>query len=155
MALQQYTYSAKPQEIQHDWIIIDAEDLVLGRLSAIVAIRLRGKHKVNYTPHVDCGDNIIIINCEKVVLTGNKRFQKTYYWHTGYPGGIKERKADKILDGRFPDRVIRKAVERMIPRGPLGRQVMRQLYIYAGSNHPHEAQSPQSLDVKSMNRKNS
>jgi len=102
-----------------------------------------------------CGDNIIVINCEKVVLTGNKRTQKTYYWHTGYPGGIKERKADKILDGRFPDRVIRKAVERMIARGPLGRQVMRQLYIYAGNDHPHEAQSPKVLDVKSMNRKNS
>ena len=99
--------------------------------------------------------SIIVINCEKVVLTGNKRTQKTYYWHTGYPGGIKERKADKILDGRFPDRVIRKAVERMVPRGPLGRQVMRQLYIYAGNTHPHEAQSPVTLDVKSMNRKNS
>ena len=102
-----------------------------------------------------CGDNIIVINCEKVLLTGNKRTQKTYYWHTGYPGGIKERKADKILDGRFPDRVIRKAVERMIPRGPLGRQVMRQLHIYSGGVHPHEAQSPKILDVKSMNRKNS
>ena len=100
-------------------------------------------------------DNIIVVNCEKVVLTGNKRTQKTYYWHTGYPGGIKERKADKILDGRFPDRVIRKAVERMVPRGPLGRQVMKQLYIYSGNNHPHEAQSPVILDVKSMNRKNS
>ncbi len=149
------TYSAKPKDITKDWFIVDAEGLVLGRLAVIIANRLRGKHKVGFTPHMACGDNIIVTNCEKVVLTGNKRAQKTYYWHTGYPGGIKERKADKILDGRFPDRVIRKAVERMIPRGPLGRQVMRQLYIYAGSNHPHEAQSPQSLDVKSMNRKNS
>jgi large subunit ribosomal protein L13 len=102
-----------------------------------------------------CGDNVIIINCEKIRLTGNKRTQKTYYWHTGYPGGIKERKADKILDGRFPDRVIKKAIERMIPRGPLGRQVMRQLYVYAGNDHPHQAQEPKVLDVKSMNRKNS
>jgi len=102
-----------------------------------------------------CGDNLIVVNCEKVLLTGNKRTQKTYYWHTGYPGGIKERKADKILDGRFPDRVIKKAVERMIPRGPLGRQVLRQLYVYSGSEHPHQAQDPKVLDVKSMNRKNS
>ena len=149
------TYSAKPKDINKDWFVVDAEGLVLGRLAVIIANRLRGKHKVGYTPHMACGDNIIVVNSEKVVLTGNKRTQKTYYWHTGYPGGIKERKADKILDGRFPDRVIRKAVERMIPRGPLGRQVMRQLYIYAGNNHPHEAQSPVTLDVKSMNRKNS
>ena len=149
------TYSAKPKDINKDWFIVDAEGLVLGRLAVIIANRLRGKHKVAYTPHMACGDNLIVINCEKVVLTGNKRSQKTYYWHTGYPGGIKERKAGKILDGRFPDRVIRKAVERMIPRGPLGRLVMRQLYIYSGSDHPHEAQSPKVLDVKSMNRKNS
>ncbi len=149
------TYSAKPNDINKDWFVVDAEGLVLGRLAVIIANRLRGKHKVRYTPHMACGDNIIVINCEKVVLTGNKRTQKTYYWHTGYPGGIKERKADKILDGRFPDRVVRKAVERMVPRGPLGRQVMRQLYIYSGNSHPHEAQSPVALDVKSMNRKNS
>ena len=104
------TYSAKPKDINKDWFVVDAEGLVLGRLAVIIANRLRGKHKVGYTPHMACGDNIIVINCEKVVLTGNKRTQKTYYWHTGYPGGIKERKADKILDGKFPDRVIRKAV---------------------------------------------
>jgi len=142
-------------DITKDWFVVDAEGLVLGRLAVIIANRLRGKHKVGFTPHMACGDNVIVINCEKVVLTGNKRTQKTYYWHTGYPGGIKERKADKILDGRFPDRVLKKAVERMIPRGPLGRQVMRQLHLYVGNSHPHEAQSPKILDVKSMNRKNS
>ena len=149
------TFSIKPSEIQKKWILIDADGVVLGRLAAKIATILRGKEKPTYSPHMDMGDNVIVINAEKVHLTGNKRDTKTYYWHTGYPGGIKERKADKILDGRFPDRVIRKAVERMVPRGPLGRQVMRQLHIYAGNNHPHEAQSPVTLDVKSMNRKNS
>ena len=148
------TFSATPADIEKKWILIDAEGLVLGRLASIIANRLRGKHKPSFTPHMDCGDNVIVINADKVQLTGKKR-QESYYWHTGYPGGIKERKADKILDGRFPDRVIRKAVERMIARGPLGRQVMRQLHIYAGNDHPHEAQSPKVLDVKSMNRKNS
>ena len=154
MALQQHTYSAKPQEIQHDWIIIDAEDLVLGRLSAIVATRLRGKHKVNYTPHVDCGDNIIIINAEKIKLTGNKREKKIYYWHTGYPGGIKSRTAEKILDGNHPERVIEKAVTRMIPKGPLGRKVLKKLHIYSGTTHPHEARKPVALDVAKLNEKN-
>ena len=154
MALQQYTYSAKPKEIQHDWIIIDAENLVLGRLSTIVATRLRGKHKVNYTPHVDCGDNIIIINAEKVKLTGNKRQKKIYYWHTGYPGGIKSRTAEKILDGNHPERVIEKAVTRMIPKGPLGRKVLKKLHIYSGKTHPHEAQKPVALDVAKLNEKN-
>ena len=154
MALQQYTYSAKPKEIQHDWIIIDAENLVLGRLSTIVATRLRGKHKVNYTPHVDCGDNIIIINAEKVKLTGNKRQKKIYYWHTGYPGGIKSRTAEKMLDGNHPERVIEKAVTRMIPKGPLGRKVLKKLHIYSGKTHPHEAQKPVVLDVAKLNEKN-
>ena len=154
MALQQYTYSAKPREIQHDWIIIDAENLVLGRLSTIVATRLRGKHKVNYTPHVDCGDNIIIINAEKVKLTGNKRQNKIYYWHTGYPGGIKSRTAEKMLDGNHPERVIEKAVTRMIPKGPLGRKVLKKLHIYSGKTHPHEAQKPVALDVAKLNEKN-
>jgi len=155
MALQQYTYSAKPQEIQHDWIIIDAEDLVLGRLSAIVATRLRGKHKVNYTPHVDCGDNIIIINAEKIKLTGNKREKKIYYWHTGYPGGIKQRTAGDILEGNHPERVLTKAIQRMLPGGPLSRQQMTNLRVYAGTEHGHEAQNPEIVDVKSMNPKNS
>ena len=150
MALQQYTYSAKPQEIQHDWIIIDAEDLVLGRLSAIVATRLRGKHKVNYTPHVDCGDNIIIINAEKIKLTGNKREKKIYYWHTGYPGGIKSRTAEKILDGNHPERVIEKAVTRMIPKGPLGRKQLSNMKVYIGDKHPHEAQSPKLYNIQEV-----
>ena len=148
------TYSAKPSEVDAKWYLIDAEGLVLGRLAAIVANMLRGKHKPMFTPHIDCGDNIVIVNAEKVVLTGNKRKDKTYYWHTGYPGGIKSRTADKILDGRFPERLLSKAVERMVPRGPLGRKVMKNLHIYAGSAHPHEAQQPELLDVAALNKKN-
>ena len=148
------TYSAKPSEIEKKWWIIDAEGLVLGRLATIVAMYLRGKHKPTFTPHMDCGDNIIIVNAEKVRLTGSKRTAKTYYWHTGYPGGIKSRTADKILDGRHPERVIQKAVQRMITRGPLGRVQMGNLKVYGGSEHPHEAQQPETLDVGAMNAKN-
>ena len=148
------TYSAKPSEIEKKWWIIDAEGLVLGRLATIVAMYLRGKHKPTFTPHMDCGDNIIIVNAEKVRLTGAKRTAKTYYWHTGYPGGIKSRTADKILDGDHPERVIQKAVQRMITRGPLGRVQMGNLKVYGGSEHPHEAQQPETLDVGSMNAKN-
>jgi large subunit ribosomal protein L13 len=148
------TYSAKPSEIEKKWWIIDAEGLVLGRLATIVAMYLRGKHKPTFTPHMDCGDNIIIVNAEKVRLTGSKRTAKTYYWHTGYPGGIKSRTADKILDGNHPERVIQKAVQRMITRGPLGRVQMGNLKVYGGSEHPHEAQQPVMLDVGSMNAKN-
>tara|TARA_B100001142_G_scaffold294490_1_gene314730 strand:+ start:205 stop:663 length:459 start_codon:yes stop_codon:yes gene_type:complete len=148
------TYSAKPSEIEKKWWIIDAEGLVLGRLATIVAMYLRGKHKPTFTPHMDCGDNIIIVNAEKVRLTGSKRTAKTYYWHTGYPGGIKSRTADKILDGDHPERVIQKAVQRMITRGPLGRVQMGNLKVYGGSEHPHEAQQPVMLDVGSMNAKN-
>ena len=148
------TYSAKPSEIEKKWWIIDAEGLVLGRLATIVAMYLRGKHKPTFTPHMDCGDNIIIVNAEKVRLTGSKRTAKTYYWHTGYPGGIKSRTADKILDGNYPERVIQKAVQRMITRGPLGRVQMGNLKVYGGSEHPHEAQQPVMLDVGSMNAKN-
>lgn len=148
------TYSAKPSEIEKKWWIIDAEGLVLGRLATIVAMYLRGKHKPTFTPHMDCGDNIIIVNAEKVRLTGSKRTAKTYYWHTGYPGGIKSRTADKILDGDHPERVIQKAVQRMITRGPLGRLQMGNLKVYGGSEHPHEAQQPVMLDVGSMNAKN-
>ena len=150
----QKTFVAKPNEIKHDWFVIDAEKVVLGRLAVIIANRLRGKHKSIYTPHVDCGDNIIIINAEKIHLTGNKREKKTYYWHTGYPGGIKSRTAEKILDGKHPERVIEKAVTRMIPKGPLGRKVLRKLHIYSGNNHPHEAQQPAMLNVAEMNEKN-
>ena len=148
------TYSAKPSEIEKKWWVIDAEGLVLGRLATVVAIYLRGKHKTMFTPHMDCGDNIVIVNAEKVRLTGSKRTAKTYYWHTGYPGGIKSRTADKILDGEYPERVIQKAVQRMITRGPLGRVQMGNLKVYGGSEHPHEAQQPEVLDVGAMNSKN-
>lgn len=148
------TYTAKLADIEHKWSVIDANGLVLGRLAVLVANRLRGKHKPMFTPHMDCGDHIVIVNAEKVVLTGRKRAQKTYYWHTGHPGGIKERTADKILDGRYPERVIEAAVRRMVPRGPLGRDVMRKLHVYAGPEHPHAAQTPEPLDVAALNRKN-
>ena len=153
MAMQK-TYSAKPADIKKGWIVVDAEGLVLGRLASIIASRLRGKHKPMYTPNMDCGDNVIVVNAEKVRLTGNKRTAKTYHWHTGYPGGIKSRTADKILDGKHPERVLIKAVERMVPRGPLGRRCMRHLHVYAGAEHPHAAQQPATLDVASMNSKN-
>jgi large subunit ribosomal protein L13 len=148
------TYSAKPSEIQKKWFVIDADGVVLGRLASLIANRLRGKHKTTYTPHMDCGDYIVVVNAERVRLTGNKMAQKTFYWHTGYPGGIKERKVGAILTGRYPERVIEKAVERMVPRGPLGRQQMRNLKVYKGPEHPHEAQTPAPLDVAAMNPKN-
>jgi large subunit ribosomal protein L13 len=148
------TYSAKPADIEKKWILIDAEGLVVGRLAAIVATRLRGKHKPTYTPHMDCGDNVVVVNAEKAVLTGNKLDQKKYYWHTGYPGGIKERTARKVIEGRFPERVVEKAIERMLPRGPLGRQQLKNLRVYAGDEHPHAAQQPETLDIAALNPKN-
>ena len=148
------TYSAKSAEVERKWFVVDAEGVILGRLAVEVARRLRGKHKPLFTPHVDCGDHIIVVNAEKVRLTGNKRDQDVFYWHTGYPGGIKGRTKGQILAGRYPERVVQKAVERMIPRGPLGRQVMRKLKVYAGPDHPHEAQQPETLDVAAMNPKN-
>ncbi|MEL4375360.1 50S ribosomal protein L13 [Brucella cytisi] len=148
------TFSQKPAEVVKKWVLIDAEGLVLGRLATIVANRLRGKHKATFTPHVDDGDNVVIINADKVVLTGKKYTDKVYYWHTGHPGGIKERTARQILEGRFPERVIEKAIERMIPRGPLGRRQMKNLRVYAGPNHQQEAQQPEVLDVAALNRKN-
>ncbi|MCL4152060.1 UNVERIFIED_CONTAM: hypothetical protein GTU68_025536 [Idotea baltica] len=148
------TYSAKASEIEKNWILIDAEDLVVGRLASLVATRLRGKHKVTYTPHMDCGDHVIIVNAAKVALTGKKYEDKVYYWHTGYPGGIKQRTARELIEGRFPERVVMKAVQRMLPRGPLGRQQLRNLKVYGGSEHPHEAQQPVTLDVAAMNSKN-
>lgn len=148
------TYMSKPSEIEKKWFIIDAEGLVVGRLAAIIATRLRGKHKPTYTPNLDCGDNIIVINAEKIKFTSNKLENKKYYWHTGYPGGIKERTAGQILEGRFPERVLMKAVERMLPKGPLGRQVFKNLRVYAGTEHPHESQKPEVLDVAAMNDKN-
>ncbi|NVJ90271.1 MAG: 50S ribosomal protein L13 [Methylocystaceae bacterium] len=148
------TYTAKPSEIERKWFVIDAEGVVLGRLAAIVSQYLRGKHKPTYTPNIDTGDNIVIINAEKVQLTGRKRTDKVYYHHTGHPGGIKQRTAEQILDGDHPQRVIEKAVQRMITRSPLGRAQMKKLHVYAGSEHPHEAQQPEVLDVASMNDKN-
>jgi large subunit ribosomal protein L13 len=148
------TYSAKPAEVEKKWVMIDAKGLVVGRLASIVALRLRGKHLPTYTPHDDCGDNVIIINADKVVLTGRKREQKVYHHHTGFIGGIKERSARAILEGRFPQRVVEKAVERMLPRGPLGRQQLGNLRVYAGAEHPHAAQQPEAIDIAAMNRKN-
>jgi large subunit ribosomal protein L13 len=148
------TFSQKPAEVEKKWVLIDAEGLVVGRLASIVANRLRGKHKPTFTPHVDDGDNVIIINADKVVLTGRKYDNKKYYWHTGHPGGIKERTARDILEGRFPERVVEKAIERMIPRGPLGRRQMKNLRVYAGADHPHTAQQPEKLDVASLSKKN-
>jgi len=148
------TFSAKSAEVEKKWILIDAEGLILGRLASIIALRLRGKHKPLFTPNVDCGDNVIVLNADKIALTGRKRNNKTYYWHTGYPGGLKERTADKILDGAHPERVVQKAVERMVPRTPLGRKIMKNLRVYAGTDHPHTAQEPEVLDVAAMNAKN-
>ncbi len=148
------TYSAKSAEVEKKWVMIDADGLVVGRLASIVALRLRGKHKPTYTPHVDDGDNVIIVNAEKIVLTGRKRDQKVYRHHTGYIGGIKERTAKSILDGKFPERIVEKAIERMLPRGPLARVQLGNLRVYAGPDHPHAAQNPEKLDVAAMNRKN-
>ena len=148
------TFSAKPAAIDKKWVLIDAENMIVGRLAAVIATRLRGKHLPSYTPHMDCGDNVIVINAEKVVFTGNKRSDKTYYRHTGYPGGIKETTPEKVLEGKFPGRVLELAVKRMLPRGPLGRQQLSNMRVYAGSKHPHEGQAPETLDVAAMNAKN-
>ena len=148
------TYTAKPADIEKKWILIDAEGVVLGRLASIVANRLRGKHKATFTPHMDMGDNVIVINADKVQMTGKKRDDKTYYWHTGYPGGIKSRTARQILEGKHPERVVEKAVQRMLPGNKLARVQMTNLRVYAGGEHPHAAQDPEVLDVRVMNKKN-
>ncbi|MET0277462.1 MAG: 50S ribosomal protein L13 [Pseudorhodoplanes sp.] len=148
------TFSAKPADIEKKWVVIDATGLVVGRLATHIALRLRGKHKPTFTPHVDDGDNVIVVNAAKVVFTGRKREQKNYYHHTGFIGGIKERSAKSIFEGRFPERILEKAVERMLPRGPLGRKQLGNLRVYPGAEHPHEAQKPEALDVGAMNRKN-
>ncbi|HEX7851742.1 MAG TPA: 50S ribosomal protein L13 [Sphingomonas sp.] len=153
-ALMKTTKSVKPHEVEKKWHIVDATDLVVGRAAVVIANVLRGKHKTSFTPHVDCGDNVIVINADKIKFTGNKLADKIYYKHTGYAGGIKGITAGKVLEGRFPERVLEKAVERMIPRGPLGRDQMRNLRIYKGSEHPHEAQNPEVLDIAGMSRKN-
>jgi large subunit ribosomal protein L13 len=148
------TFVQKPAEVEKKWVLIDAEGLIVGRLATIIANRLRGKHKPTFTPHVDDGDNVIVINADKVVFTGKKYTDKKFYWHTGYPGGIKERTMRQTLEGRFPERVLEKAVERMVPRGPLGRRQMKNLRVYAGTTHPHEAQQPVTLDVAALSAKN-
>jgi len=148
------TYVAKPADVERKWYVVDAEDVVLGRLAAEVAKILRGKHKPTFTPHVDCGDFVVVVNAEKVKLTGNKRDREFFYWHTGWPGGIKAQSLGQRLDGRHPERVVEKAVERMVSRNPLGRQVMRKLKVYAGPEHPHEAQQPEALDLAQRNPKN-
>lgn len=153
--LNKTTASLKPADVEKKWIVIDAENAVVGRLASFVAMRLRGKHRPNYTPHVDCGDHVVIVNADKVRFTGKKLTQQTYYWHTGYPGGIKERTADKILGGKFPDRVIRKAVERMLPKeSPLARKQMTQLHVFAGPEHTHQAQAPEAIAFADLNAKN-
>jgi large subunit ribosomal protein L13 len=148
------TYSATPADVDQKWYLVDAENVVLGRLAAEVAKMLRGKHKPMFTPNIDCGDNIVIINAEKIKLTGKKRDDKVYYWHTGYPGGIKSRTAGAILDGAHPERVVQKAIQRMLPKGTLGRLQLKKLKVYVGPEHPHEAQSPEVLDIGAMNPKN-
>jgi len=148
------TYSAKPSEVDAKWYLIDADGVVLGRLAAFVADRLRGKHKPTYTPHIDCGDHIVVVNAGKVQLTGKKDSDKLYYWHTGYPGGIKHRTAGQIREGKEPEQLVIKAVTRMVPKGPLGRQQLRKLKVYAGAEHPHEAQQPEVIDLAARNPKN-
>lgn len=149
------TYSAKAADVDKKWVLIDADGLVVGRLASIIAMRLRGKHKPMFTPHVDCGDNVIVVNADKVALSGNKRKQHKFFWHTGFPGGIKERRAEEILDGKYPERVLENAVRRMMPKdSPLARGQMTNLKVYAGPEHPHAAQSPQKLDVAALNAKN-
>jgi large subunit ribosomal protein L13 len=148
------TISTKTAEIEKKWIVVDATGLVVGRLASQIALRLRGKHKASYTPHMDDGDHVIVINADKVVFTGRKRENKVYYHYTGFQGGIKERTARFVLEGRFPERVVEKAVERMLPRGPLGRKQLGNLRVYKGAEHPHEAQQPTVWDVGPLNRKN-
>ena len=148
------TFSAKPAEVEKKWIVIDAEDLIVGRLATLIANRLRGKHRAIFTPHIDTGDNVIVVNADKVVFTGRKFENKIYYRHTGYPGGIKETTPRRILEGKFPTRVLEMAVRRMMPGGPLSRAQLTKLHLYAGSEHPHEAQTPETLDVGSLNPKN-
>ena len=152
--LQKQTRSLKPAEVNKAWVVVDADGLVLGRLASIIANRLRGKHKPQFTPHVDCGDHVVVVNADKVRVTGNKAEQSVFHWHTGYPGGIKGRTLRQRLESKYPERVVEKAVERMITRGPLGRRQMKNLHVYAGAEHPHAGQQPAALDVAAMNRKN-
>ncbi|MBX7247800.1 MAG: 50S ribosomal protein L13 [Caulobacteraceae bacterium] len=153
--LKSTTASLKPADVEKKWIVIDAENAVVGRLASFIAMRLRGKHRPDYTPHVDCGDNVIVINADKVKFTGRKLAQKVYYRHTGHPGGIKERTAGQVLEGRFPERVLEKAVERMLPKeSPLARKQMTHLRIFNGAEHTHTAQNPEVVDFRGLNAKN-
>jgi large subunit ribosomal protein L13 len=143
-------------EAEQNWILIDAENAVVGRLASFIAMRLRGKHRPDFSPHVDCGDHVVVINAERVKFTGRKLEEKLYHWHTGHPGGIKQRTASAILNGRFPERILEKAVERMLPKeSPLARKQMTHLRIYKDGEHPHAAQNPQAIDFAAMNAKNS
>ncbi len=148
------TFSIKAGDIKKNWYIVDAEGLILGRLASILANVVRGKHKPEYTPHMDCGDQVVVINAERIALTGAKLDNKKYYWHTGHPGGIKERTMKEILESAHPERMLLKAVERMIPKGPLGRRQLKNLYVYGGENHPHAAQTPAPLNIADRNPKN-
>lgn len=148
------TVSAKASEIQREWFVIDVEDIVLGRAASETSKIILGKHKPTYTPHVDCGDNVIIINAEKVALKGNKLEGKKYYRHTGHPGGIKEETPASIFSGKRPEKVFEKAVERMIPRNKLGRKKIKKLFVYAGPEHPHAAQNPKEIKLEDQNPKN-
>jgi large subunit ribosomal protein L13 len=149
------TASLKPADVDKKWIVIDAKDAIVGRLASFIAMRLRGKHRADYTPHVDCGDHVVVINADQVKFTGRKLDQKTYYWHTGYPGGVKQRTAGALLSGRFPERVLMKAVERMLPKeSPLARSQLTHLRVYTSGEHPHQAQNPEVVDFKGLNSKN-
>ncbi|MEE9272742.1 MAG: 50S ribosomal protein L13 [Robiginitomaculum sp.] len=145
----------KTAEVEKKWILLDAKNVINGRLASFIAMRLRGKHRPNYTPHIDCGDHVVVINCEKIAMTGKKRKNKVYYKHTGYVGSLKEVTADKVLDGRFPERVLKKAVQRMLPKeSPLARKQFANLHIYAGTEHKHDAQKPEIIDFAALNPKN-
>jgi large subunit ribosomal protein L13 len=153
--LKSTTASLKPAEVEKKWIVIDAQDAVVGRLASFIAMRLRGKHRPDYTPHVDCGDYVVVINADKVKFTGKKLTDKIFYWHTGHPGGVKQRAAGQILGGKYPERVLEKAVERMLPKeSPLARKQMTHLRIYNSGEHPHEAQNPETIAFAQMNAKN-
>lgn len=148
------SFSATPKDVKDQWWIIDAEGVVLGRLASQVAMILRGKHKAMFTPHIDCGDHVVIVNADKIKITGKKLENKKFFWHTGYAGGIKETTPIKTLRGKFPQRVIERAVMRMMPEGPLGTQQYKKMRVYAGTEHPHTAQQPKTLDLAAKNAKN-
>jgi large subunit ribosomal protein L13 len=149
------TVALKPADVEKKWIVIDAQGVVVGRLATFIAMRLRGKHRADYTPNVDCGDHVVVINADQVKFTGRKLERKIYYWHTGFPGGVKKRTAGALLGGRFPERVLMKAVERMLPKeSPLARRQLTHLRLYSGAEHPHQAQNPEVFDFKGLNAKN-